>query len=1190
MALSPLEQPADALRSVALRLDYMIGQITPEEFYWQDSNYDRDSALGRELLFLIANNDWVRATSEIVDITRSDTISTNIDIDVDLDRITHEAYRGRTGQIWLPVVVLPPLRQRLPDSDPLSTLTVTDPTGSPLMTLSHADVRHRIAAALTEIILNAAVTHQGDIGADGDASLSVTRDHRLLLSAAIYRLLRSEHVPADVLRGDVPARRPGHEPLPRIDRMRNQLGALLAPYSALLADPADAGNDASGARQLTVRAIRVLRAFAESAVVVVAADRDRTPTVLTVTLPGRALHMESASWADVRGPQGGTGRRWSRPGAWRSLRPGNWVLPRATLRLDLLLASAEADRQVRVNLPDGVSPDPSLPLASRAGLEIICALPLAVSQLGSLTRQLVAAGQRWPATLAQCLAELAAAKADGAWAALRDHRAGPGQREPAAAGGDQPAGTAGFRAKIDQLGTVLRDIAADGSQPGAWDRLDTAWAAGAWLHPRMWRRTSTDMVSPGVVAARARLVEDVVQRAAPTRATMGVHLAVTDARYFSAAAMSGWMSALLMSVVLGFFAAQSALHVAGGHVSAEVLALVLTLFCAVQAGRIERPDRSTMRGLLVPAGNPLIVASILPPVVLAVALAFSQSTAWALTWSAACIAGQSLLLFLQWLLLSRALSRGLGPDAAIRGDSGLVFYTDAPDYVHSEVLHSGWWRRTTAEALMIGRPAYGYVVWQHSSRHTLRSLLHGGRPAGEPPTGGAGLELGVSALEQPANVLALQRSGAGSQVMTFAVFRDEPKADWDCEPEDIVRVDLYPGPLAPADDATGWIGVFLGIRSGTGLPVGGHPITRVLERASVYGLVVREVQLPVPPPDGAYADLRWARLQISLRPDDLRQLVPFLHDMQHLADSTPRDHPFVIVGVQTRTEGGVPRLLNPRPAAAVTRHGRPALVLASDLDVVASATRQRPSVFPDPSGKTWRVMAVCADWRNGIECQVLASLDGGLTLAGLTAATLHGKAVLLLLCHRADGPGGAGQPLLARPHSARPGEPVLYFDRWQRGTELGAAPHCPLLRVHMRAPDRPGATLHALESLRQALHDVAGESAPASRDWNVWYARAVVTDGNIVQIQLTIMLPAHTPDGHAPGDHVTGWGPAEFARIEQRTLELLTQNLAAARQAERGGQIPAGALPDTVIRVGLVSVPEPWPRSAHASHGSPAEQ
>ena len=43
------------LLDVAVRLDYMVSQITPEEFRWQDANYDRDSALGRELLFLIAD-------------------------------------------------------------------------------------------------------------------------------------------------------------------------------------------------------------------------------------------------------------------------------------------------------------------------------------------------------------------------------------------------------------------------------------------------------------------------------------------------------------------------------------------------------------------------------------------------------------------------------------------------------------------------------------------------------------------------------------------------------------------------------------------------------------------------------------------------------------------------------------------------------------------------------------------------------------------------------------------------------------------------------------------------------------------------------------------------------------------------------------------------------------------------------
>ena len=79
----------DEIRAVADQLRAIVRQITPEEFRWQEGNYDRDSPLGRELLFLIANNEWARATAETIDITRSDAVETMIKIDTDLDRITH---------------------------------------------------------------------------------------------------------------------------------------------------------------------------------------------------------------------------------------------------------------------------------------------------------------------------------------------------------------------------------------------------------------------------------------------------------------------------------------------------------------------------------------------------------------------------------------------------------------------------------------------------------------------------------------------------------------------------------------------------------------------------------------------------------------------------------------------------------------------------------------------------------------------------------------------------------------------------------------------------------------------------------------------------------------------------------------------------------------------------------------------
>ena len=223
-----------AAQVLARKLNYLIGQITPEEFRRQDANYDRDSALGRELLFLIANNEWARATSEIIDIARSDTVDTTIKIDVDLSRIAHEAFRDRTGQLWLPVLVLPPLQSQNLEPDPFATCTVTDASGALLATLPNADVRHRVAAALAEIVVNIAVARLPDLGQLG---VSASRDQRLLLAAAIYRLLRSENVPKAVVTGDTAAQQAPGGPAQRIGTARRELTDLLGSYAGLL-DPA----------------------------------------------------------------------------------------------------------------------------------------------------------------------------------------------------------------------------------------------------------------------------------------------------------------------------------------------------------------------------------------------------------------------------------------------------------------------------------------------------------------------------------------------------------------------------------------------------------------------------------------------------------------------------------------------------------------------------------------------------------------------------------------------------------------------------------------------------------------------------------------------------------------------------------------------------------------------------------------
>jgi hypothetical protein len=1230
-----------AQQVLARKLDYLIGQITPEEFRRQDANYDQDSALGRELLFLIANNEWARATSEIIDIARSDTVDTTIKIDVDLSRIAHEAFRDRAGQLWLPVLVLPSLQSQNLEPDPFATCTVTDASGALLATLPNADVRHRVAAALAEIIVNIAIARLPDLGRLG---VSASRDQRLLLAAAIYRLLRSEKVPNAVMRGDTAERQAPGGPAQRIGTARRTLTDLLGSYAGLLepvhAEPAQVASAGQGddarpgqnsepdhatperrvfARVLAGRAIRVLDAFTKSAIVVVAADRARTPTVLTVTVPSRPLREQP--------PPASLERRT--PGLLRRLRPSilNRVLPRARLEINLLLPSADADRQVQVNLPDGVSFDPWQMQDRRAELDIRVGPPPPVTQLDYLMDQLTAAPQEWPAELYRALGDLTCAKTAATRETLRDHRVVPGHlREPTDPRPRLPTREVGDR--LDRLGDILSKISAGLPIAAAREGLAQAWKQhDNWLRTPMQRRTSTDTVSPDVVVARARMIEDVSQRGAPYQATIGVQVAVTDSEYFSVARFSGWMSVLLMSVVFAFFLIGSLSGIASQQVSAEVLAFVLTLFAAVQVGRMERPDRSTLRGLLAQASNLLIGILILPTVVLAVALAFSRGLLWGAGWALGSIAFQLVLL---WLLSQRQrLDAGQQRQTsdALPTQLCILLRTDTPDYSHAEVLHSTWWRSTTADALLVGRPAYGYVVWQHGA--TLRSLLHSGRPADDPvsrapsagsrserwwlrraagqltqatgmprgdpddlapahpdpgalhadglPPGdvpnGADGEQPASLLEQPANVLALQRSGTIAQSVTFAVFRDQPKGDWNAATEEVHQVDLDASQLAPASGVSGGVGVFLGLPRDVGLlTLADHPVTAVLRAAASdhSRLSVLEIQLPVPAPSAAYTGLQWTRVQVGLRDGDYGRLASFLNDMQALAVGPVT--PGLVIGVQTVSEG-IPRILNPPTATANPGPGaeqaetRPArLVLASDLDVVAGSGLHRTE---NASEQTWRLLAICSDWRSAEEIEVLDALDPGLELAGLTTAILHGKLVILLLGHRPGGRGGHDKAVLAPPGSD--GQVIVYLDKWQSRQQLGEGHKQPLLRVRMRTPDRAGATLEVIESLRETLQEMAPGSL-TDRDWKVWYTRTVVTAGHAVVIQLTVRLavnPATTPQHHPIGR----WGPAEMSRIERRALALAASKMAASGTGSVA-DLGLAAPEDTVISVSLITTPD----------------
>ncbi len=1213
----------DEIPAAAKQLRAIVGQITPEEFRWQEANYDRDSLAGRELLFLIANNEWARATSETIDLTRSDAVDTTVKIDIDLDRVTHEAFRHRTGRLWLPVLLLPPLLmpqspsgtqqpQRLPEPDPFVTLTVTDASGVLLAALPHADVQHRISAALAEVIVNMAVARWPD----SSHGLTATRDQRLMLSAAIYRLLRRERPGPQAYR-DAARRRGIGEALPRISTARHELYRMLDAYIAMMKQPdADPGPDEGDspvpglvARRLARRAVQVLRAFAESSVVVVAVEREFTPTVLTVQVPSRRLRRpprQSLGFAMLR--------NWRQASAWQGLwlrvRPSswNWVLPRAYLQVDLMLPSADADRQVQVKLPEGLSFDPSLAAAERAEMQIrVTRLP-PVDHLTRLVDQLLAAPEDWPDNLAECLADLATVKADAARESLRDHRAAP----PDGAAGVARSVTADIQNKLGALRAALDRFCAEGghAQSRAW--LREAWQDGAWLRVPMQRRASTDRLSPSAVVARAGMIEDVSKRAAPTDAKVHIHVAVTDAEHFSIAKFTGRMNTLLIGVVIFFFLLGKILGIGDDQVSAEVLAFVLTLFSAIQATRIERPDRSTLRGLLSLAGNGLIVTSILPTVILAVALAFSRTWPWPIVWAVGCIGLQLLLQVLLQVRLRRVLERSTAPGSATQ--RGPSLRTDPFDYSHSEVLHSGWWRSTTADALMIGRLAYGYLVWQRGSSPTLRELLIGARPPdppllpaspalavrlrqrlgrrwpgvqisavphllGEFPAGngpaearrnpehepGDGTAGPAGQLDRPADVLALLHSGTVSQSLTFAVFREQPKADWVDAPH-VHRVDLDPDQLAPTETVTDTVDIFLGIaRGGELLEVAGHPVATVLAAAARYRLLVLEVQLPVPTPSADCADRQWARVRIAIGDTDIERLAPFLDVIHQLAgESQPGHgrgpgHHRCVVAVKMTSEGGT-RIISPHPAV---RHPPGLPVLASDIDVIAAAG---PQPGESQESGTWRVLAICADARSGVENDIVRGLGPGLRLAGMTYAQLHGKAVLLVLGHQPDGPGTGPDDLARRLAAARADANVVVpLDKWQNVADLGTAGPQPLLRLHIRSTDRPGAMLDVLDSLRETLQAEAPVALQPD-NWNVWHARTMVTDGNAGSCRLTVRLSV------AP-EVVQAWGPTRIEDIERKVRMLAARKAAAADAL--AGELGEDGTEDIVISLRLITVPTP---------------
>jgi hypothetical protein len=668
------------------------------------------------------------------------------------------------------------------------------------------------------------------------------------------------------------------------------------------------------------------------------------------------------------------------------------------------------------------------------------------------------------------------------------------------------------------------------------------------LRRRLFHRTSADSSSPRMVVARADIIEDVSQRGAPKRAQVDVDVTVTDAEYFSIARFSGWINLVLMFAVLVFFAAARLRHdsVTPG---AEALVIVLMLFSAIQVGRIARPDSSTLRGVLSAVGNWLILASILPAVILAVALAFSRNGWVPVRWAGVCIGLQLLFQFAMW----RGPLTALTVTGSNRPRPAKQFATKEPDYRYSEALRSDWWRSTTANALMIGRKAYAYVVWQEGPLPSLTPVLEGATKVGG-----------------PANVLALLHSGTVGQAATFVVFRQEP-ADWAVRAH-ARGLDLDPDRLAPSESVTSTVDVFLGVDQRDRLTVEHHPLTKILG-AAARRLIVLEAQLPVPAPVAGYPATDWARVRVALRADeDIQRLATFLDAIQR-TEAKDGQEPW-IVAVQAVTSGRRIVIQPITESAAPGRMGGPepgSLVLASGMDVVRTAIMSERA-----DARTWRVLVICADARSNIESDIVQKLGKvrpKLHLVGLTYALLHGTAVVLMLGHELEVHTGQEDDLQVKLRSELTSAERVYpalprlrvlVNEWRCQNQLGRAKEYPLLQVHFRSPDRPGALLNVLKSLDKTLDELFSLKPD---DWRVWHAQTRVTAGHAALTRLTVRL-------HTEPWKVQSWGPVTFEEIERKVRAFAVGEEAAASSSSFS---PVGdaldAPEDPVISVSLIRVP-----------------
>ncbi len=493
-----------------------VEEVTVEEFRIGDFRVDRDAALGRQLLYLLTNEEWLRRTSEQLEIQRVRVVDTEVLVDVDLSLVTPAALDARRP-VWLPVLAVPPPVEGVV-SDPVTSLEVTDAAGARVFKLPQSEVQRRFAAAYAEIVLARLPT------ARPDPDARAPRDELVLLAAAVRRLLAAGlagNAPLDATFATSPDGPDGLPPRIDTGRARAEERLAEARSSLLAAFEIDAARADRWSRHACWRC----------------STRSSEPCSSSSPSTRRPVPPRSPSACPAADSARTAGAGDSRRG------PG--------LRIALLAASGHSDRIVRLTLPDGIAavgstlPDDDEPPAR---IEVIAPRP--VVELHALVEQVLDPGTVPGSWVQRRLASLAVDKVE-AVLELLSHYLVPAE-------GDDERATRAFADRLRDLRTHLLDVVTPPERNVAapTQTLRQAWDAGSGLPERLRRRLAVNTATPGVVHLRATMVEGSAQRARTVDARLDLEIAVADSTVLDTARDINLINAGLLVLVTGVLARQ----------------------------------------------------------------------------------------------------------------------------------------------------------------------------------------------------------------------------------------------------------------------------------------------------------------------------------------------------------------------------------------------------------------------------------------------------------------------------------------------------------------------------------------------------------------------------------------------------------------------------------------------------------